>query len=106
VPPYRFSKTIFSEQHSKLVELLRTARAQAGLTQVQAAKRLGCRQTFISKIECGERRLDVVEFAVMCGAYGADACEIMKKAVQPRYLQKAVMKTSRKAKKKQTMTRA
>ena len=59
MPPYRFSKTIFSEQHSKLVELLRSARAEAGLTQVQAAKRLGCRQTFISKIECGERRLDV-----------------------------------------------
>jgi transcriptional regulator with XRE-family HTH domain len=105
VPPYRFSKTIFGEQHSKLVELLRRARVQAGLTQVQAAKRLGCRQTFISKIECGERRLDIVEFAVICGAYRADACEIMKKVVQPRYLQRVGTKASRKAKKKRTVSR-
>ena len=105
MPPYRFSKTIFSEHHSKLVDLLRSARAQAGLTQVQAAKRLGCRQTFISKIECGERRLDVVEFAVICRAYRADACEIMKKVVQPRALRRAGTKAARKAKKK-TVTHA
>ena len=70
VPPYRFSKTIFSDLGGKLIAALRTARRDGGLTQVQAAEKLGCRQTFLSKIECGERRVDVIEFVVMCDAYG------------------------------------
>jgi len=70
VRPYRFPKTIFSELSGKLIAALRMARRDAGLTQVQAAEKLGCRQTFLSKIECGERRVDVIEFVVMCDAYG------------------------------------
>ena len=70
MPPYRFPKTIFSDVERKLVTALRQARLDAGLTQVQAAEKLGCRQTFLSKIECGERRLDVGEFLVICAAYG------------------------------------
>lgn len=70
VPLYRFTKTIFSDHSAKLIELLRQARIGAGLTQVAAAEKLGCRQTFLSKIECGERRLDVIEFVVICQAYG------------------------------------
>ena len=70
MPPYRFTKTIFSEHSARLIALLRQARLDAGLTQAMAAERLGCRQTFLSKIECGERRLDVVEFSLMCLAYG------------------------------------
>ncbi len=70
MPPYRFPKTIFSDHSDKLTGLLKEARTKAGLTQVQAAERLGCRQTFLSKIECGERRLDVAEFSLICLAYG------------------------------------
>jgi len=73
VPPYRFTKTIFSDHSNTLVRLLREARIGAGLTQVAAAEKLGCRQTFLSKIECGERRLDVVEFVLICQAYGVSA---------------------------------
>jgi transcriptional regulator with XRE-family HTH domain len=76
---YRFSKTIFSELNERLVEAVRGARKKAGLTQVQAAAKLGCRQTFLSKIECGERRLDMVEFIIICGAYGADPCQIIRR---------------------------
>ena len=78
VPPYRFQKTIFSHLNGKVVEALRQARLDAGLTQVEAAKRLGCRQTFLSKIECGERRIDIVEFVILCDAYGADAGRLLK----------------------------
>ena len=70
VPPYRFPKTIFSDLGGKLIAALTKARRDAGLTQVQAAEKLGCRQTFISKIECGERRIDVIEFVTICDAYG------------------------------------
>ena len=77
--PYRFTKTVFSKINDDLVTVLRNARQKAGLTQVEAAKKLGCRQTFISKIECGERRIDVVEFVVMMRTYGIDPGSAIKK---------------------------
>ena len=80
--PYRFSKTVFSKINDDLVKFLRDARIKAGLTQVEAAKKLGCRQTFISKIECGERRVDVVEFVVMMRAYDTDPIRFLKQIRQ------------------------
>lgn len=77
--PYRFSKTIFTQAHDGFVRVLREARAQAGLTQEEAAQRLGCRQTFISKIECGERRVDVIEYLKICRAYRVDAALLLKR---------------------------
>jgi transcriptional regulator with XRE-family HTH domain len=77
--PYRFSKTVFSKLNDELASLLRDTRKKAGLTQVQAAKKLGCRQTFISKIECGERRIDVIEFIVLLHAYGVDPSKVLKR---------------------------
>ena len=76
--PYRFSKTIYSPIHEQMLELLLVARKKAGLTQVEAAALLGCRQTFLSKIERGERRVDVIEFIVICRAYKADPSGIIK----------------------------
>ena len=52
--------------------LLRELRVRAGLTQVMLAKKLGQTQTFISKIERGERRLDLVEFVEVCEGLGID----------------------------------
>ena len=60
--------------------LLVQARKDAGLTQAELGKRLGQRQTFVSKFELGERRLDVAEFMEVSGAIGADPCEILQKA--------------------------
>lgn len=52
--------------------LLRDLRVGAGLTQVMLAKKLGNTQTFISKVERGERRLDLVEFVEVCEALSID----------------------------------
>lgn len=41
---------------------MRAAREAAGVTQGELARRLGKPQSFVSKAEMGERRLDVVEF--------------------------------------------
>lgn len=46
------------------------ARKDAGLTQVEVARRLGKPQSFVSKIESGERRLDFVELRVLAQIYG------------------------------------
>jgi transcriptional regulator with XRE-family HTH domain len=62
------SKSIFSDWQECLQKLLRETREKAGLTQAQLAKRLGRRQTFVSKYELGERRLDLVEMVLICKA--------------------------------------
>ena len=48
-------------------------REHQGLTQAELAKRLGKHQSFVSKYESGERRLDVVEFVAVCEALGVEA---------------------------------
>ena len=69
VPP---SKSLFSEEYDRFLRLLREARTKAGLTQTQAAKRMKRPQSFVSKCESGERRVDVVEFVACCRSYNAD----------------------------------
>ncbi len=48
---------------------LRRLRTEAGLTQADAAQKLSKTQSYISKVELGERRLDVVELIELCHAY-------------------------------------
>lgn len=56
------------------------ARKDAGITQTELGKRLGQRQTFVSKYELGERRLDVAEFVAVSRAIGATPQEIIRVA--------------------------
>jgi len=52
---------IWSKKYEFFREKLQKARLEADLTQIEAAKKLGKPQSFISKCESGERRVDVVE---------------------------------------------
>jgi len=61
-------KSIFSFGQEKLQELLREARTEAGFSQIELAKKLGRPQSFVSKYESGERRLDLVELREICKA--------------------------------------
>ena len=63
-------KSIFSEDYVLFLQLVRDARKRAGLTQEDVAKRLGKTQSFISKCERGERRLDIVDVREICRAIG------------------------------------
>ena len=74
-------KTIHSPQHQALRELLVAARRKAGLTQHEVAERLGRPQSFVAKVEGGERRLDVIEFIAVAKALGADPVRLMRKLV-------------------------
>ena len=58
--------------------MLVEARKSAGLTQVQLAKRLSRPQSYISKAERGERRLDVVEFFEVANAIGVEPFEFLR----------------------------
>jgi transcriptional regulator with XRE-family HTH domain len=50
----------------------RVARRWGGLTQVQVAERLGVRQTVVSKMELGERRIDPIELERFAEVYGRE----------------------------------
>jgi transcriptional regulator with XRE-family HTH domain len=50
--------------------LLRRLRTDAGITQEQLAAKLKRPQSFVSKIEAGERRLDIIELREVCSALG------------------------------------
>ena len=57
-------------EYAILRSLLRTIRKEAGVSQVELAKRLEVPQSFVSKIESGERRIDIVELRRVCVALG------------------------------------
>lgn len=61
--------SIHSPRYRKFLERFRRARKDAGLTQVEVAKRLGLPQSFVSKCESGERRVDVVELDTFARLY-------------------------------------
>jgi ribosome-binding protein aMBF1 (putative translation factor) len=54
-------KSIHSTQYAAFLKVLRQTRRRAGLTQIQLAKKIDETQTFVSKCERGEMRIDVVE---------------------------------------------
>lgn len=65
--------------YKKLRELLVAARGEADLTQVELSLRLRRPQSFVSKYERGERRLDVIEFGEVARALGIDPLRILGK---------------------------
>jgi transcriptional regulator with XRE-family HTH domain len=71
------TKSAFSRRHQQLRTLLADARNRQGVTQVVLAKRLGKPQSFVSKFEGGERRLDVIEFLDVAEALGVDPIRLL-----------------------------
>lgn len=63
-------KSISSRHYAHFLETLREAREKAGVSQEELAARLGETQSFVSKCERGERRMDIVELREFCKAMG------------------------------------
>jgi len=72
-------KAIHSESQHALRQVLRSVRTDAGLTQQQLADRLDVPQSFVSKYESGERRLDLVELREICKALGIPLSAFIKR---------------------------
>lgn len=66
------SSTLHSHEYQLFRAMLTQARQASGLTQVQIAKQLGKPQSYVSKYENGERRLDVPEFIKLADILGLD----------------------------------
>ena len=63
------SKSVYSKDYKDIIERLKTARIDVGLSQQDVADKLGKPQSYISKIESGERRLDVAEMKKFAQIY-------------------------------------
>ena len=72
-------KSIYQDAYRDLLTELIKARQAAGLTQQAVADKLDRPQSFVSKIEHGERRLDVIEFLELCRLLRTDAHVLLKK---------------------------
>jgi len=75
-------KTIFSQEYTLLLHLLIEARKAADLTQFELAATLSKPQSFVSKYERAERRLDVVEFIKISRHLGCDPHALISKIEQ------------------------
>lgn len=61
--------TIYSKEHRMLVERLKKARKEVGLDQEAVAKLLRVTQSYISKMESGQRRIDIVQLKRFARVY-------------------------------------
>jgi transcriptional regulator with XRE-family HTH domain len=74
----KIKKTIHAKEYHIVIAMLRELREHKQLTQTGLADKIGSDQTFISKIEIGERRLDIIELKYICEALDIDLVEFIK----------------------------
>ncbi len=72
------TKTKLAGELITLGQLLSRARERAGIKQQDLAARLNLPGSYLSKIENGTRRLDVIEFIRLADAMGVDAAELLR----------------------------
>jgi len=71
-------RSVYSENYRLFLKLIISARRDSGFTQQELAKILKRPQSFISKYERGERRLDLIEFLEILSALGLDPSDFIK----------------------------
>lgn len=76
------AKAKFSPAYKRLCAALIGARTAAGLNQTELAVRLSKPQSYVSKVETGERRLDVIEYAEYTTALGSDPTRLLRKILK------------------------
>jgi transcriptional regulator with XRE-family HTH domain len=78
------TRSVFSPAYGRLRDWLVRARHERDLTQAQLATAMGRPQSFVSKYERGERRLDFVEVLEITRALDADGCELVREVSRKR----------------------
>lgn len=74
-------RSVFTDANKIVVEALISARKSAGLRQEDVAERLGKPQSFVSRVESGQRRLDILEFYALARALGANPIKLFDRIV-------------------------
>ena len=72
-------KAIYSKNYKELCDFLRARRKRLKLRQEDLAKKIETTRHMIGEYESGQRRLDVVEFFIICEALEIDACDTLRK---------------------------
>ena len=73
------ARSVFTKKYDQFRQLLIQARKAAGMTQADLAQKLSRPQSFVSKFERGERRLDVIEFLEIARALSFDPVPFLRK---------------------------
>lgn len=73
------TKSVFTDRYRLFTQMLIQERCDKRITQTQLARMLKKPQSYVSKYENGERRLDIVEFLEIADCIGIDAAEFIKK---------------------------
>ena len=71
-------KSIHDEAYRLLIGMLKEARKKRKITQAEMAERIGSDQTYISKVETMERRIDVIELRTICKALSLDFIDFIR----------------------------
>ncbi|UCQ11741.1 helix-turn-helix domain-containing protein [Edwardsiella tarda] len=71
--------SIYSYEYRLIIKTLKVRRIELKITQAQLAQVLGKPQSFVSKIESGERRLDIIEFVHIARQLSLDFNEVLEK---------------------------
>jgi transcriptional regulator with XRE-family HTH domain len=74
--------TIATKRHRRLVEVLIAERKRAGIRQAELARRVGKSQTFVARIEAGQRRVDAIELLSLCRIIGVDPIRVVRKVLK------------------------
>jgi transcriptional regulator with XRE-family HTH domain len=75
-------KSIYTRDYAVVLRLLKEARERAGITQVRLAKKLKQSQSFVSKMERGDRRIDIVQLRTVCHIFGLTLREFVERLEQ------------------------
>ncbi|WP_438335512.1 helix-turn-helix domain-containing protein [Edwardsiella tarda] len=71
--------SIYSYEYRLIIKTLKVRRIELKITQAQLAQELGKPQSFVSKIESGERRLDIIEFVHIARQLSLDLNKVLEK---------------------------
>jgi transcriptional regulator with XRE-family HTH domain len=74
-------KSVHTKEYKALRAEIRAVREKAGLSQRDLAAKLGVPHSWVAKVEAGERRIDVVEFAWLVSACGEDPAILASKLI-------------------------
>ena len=72
-------KTLGSRRHKALIDLLTAKREAAGITQSELISKLGQYQSFVARLESGQRRVDVIELLDLADVLNFDASQVLRK---------------------------
>lgn len=66
------TKAIYLKEYKQIAEKLKKARLESGLTQEEVAEKIKKPQSYISKVEQGEQRIDIIELQHFASLYKKD----------------------------------